>query len=95
VRVVVNAVISDHRLIVFCYDEKEDESKEDWERKRFNVRKADWNAFRQRLAERLFNGRSSWLEDMHCRADYLTSALTEVYRKSMPMIKPHGLKMPT
>ncbi|KAF0752822.1 Uncharacterized protein FWK35_00015234 [Aphis craccivora] len=47
-----NAVTSDHRLITFGYDDIEEGEIEKQKGKRFNVRKADWNVFRQRLAEK-------------------------------------------
>ncbi|XP_050064894.1 uncharacterized protein LOC126553825 [Aphis gossypii] len=91
-----NAVTSDHRLITFGYDDIEEGEIVKQESKRFNVRKADWNVFRQRLAEKLFNGQSTWLEqDIHSRADYLTKALSEACRKSMPMIKPREVGVPS
>jgi len=54
-RVLEHVIVSDHRLIIFNYAVKEMERKEE-NSKRLNVREADWDAFRQRLAEGLFNG---------------------------------------
>jgi hypothetical protein len=91
-----SAMDSDHRLICFKYQlgEKMVE-KRDVTGVRFKVRQADWNKFRQKLAEELFNGRSSWLEsDLHSRADYLTQSLTKACRASMPKVKPRELRRP-
>ncbi|KAE9521654.1 hypothetical protein AGLY_017950 [Aphis glycines] len=91
-----NAITSDHGLITFGYDDIEEGDIEERKSKSFNVRKADWNVFRQRLAEKLFDGQSAWLEkDIQSRVDYLTRALNEACRKSMPMIKSRKVEAPS
>ncbi|XP_022163036.1 uncharacterized protein LOC111028618 [Myzus persicae] len=86
-RVVEDAISSDHRLILFDYDWDEVETTTSTS-KRFNVWKADWDIFRQKLAEKLFDGQSSWLEgDIDSRADYLTSAISGACKKSMPYVR--------
>lgn len=69
--------------LITGYDPMDDDMKDtesrsrDSKSKRFSVRKADWDVFRQRLAEKLFDGRFCWLEqDLPTRTDYLTSAIS-------------------
>ncbi|KAF0733679.1 Endo/exonuclease/phosphatase domain-containing protein [Aphis craccivora] len=46
-----HVITSDHRLITFEYVDTDEGEIVKTRSKRFNVRKADWNKFRQRLAE--------------------------------------------
>jgi len=89
----VNQVVaSDHKLITFRYDFVTSPIEEIDQGVRFQTRKADWEAFRRRLGDRLFDGRFSWLGgDVHLRADYFSSALMEACRASMSKVRSQKL----
>lgn len=88
-----SVIDSDHRLITFVYDWRVQKVEESIFGEKFQVRQADWEAFRLKLAEELFNGRSSWQdEDLHTRADHLTQSLTKACLASMPKVKPRNLR---